>query len=113
MQGLISFTEEYACYFKSNSCELVPQEMIKLLFGKEVEIDHDVIKKKRDEFVANRGKKTINRTQTIENVQLLLLVSKQSNLGIGMELLLLQDLIETTFDISSVASCMKTDVWER
>lgn len=87
--------------------------MVKLLFGKELDIDHDNLKKKRDEFVANRGRRTTNSTQTIENLQILLLVSRKTDLGVGMELLLLQDLIETTFDIPSVASCMKDDVWDR
>ena len=33
-------------------------------------------------------------------------------LGVGIKLRLLADLIETTFDYSSVASAMKEDVWQ-
>ncbi len=84
-----------------------------MLFGKDVEVGHDVIKRKRDEFMMNRGKKTTDRTQTIDNLRLLLQVSRHSGMGVGLELLLLKDVIETTFDISGVTSCMKTDVWER
>ena len=32
--------------------------------------------------------------------------------GMGIKLRLLADLIETTFDYSSVASAMKEDVWQ-
>ncbi len=88
------------------------QDRTKMLFGKDVEVGHDVIKRKRDEFMINRGKKTTDRTQTIDNLRLLLQVSRHSGMGVGLELLLLKDIIETTFDISGVTSCMKTDVWE-
>ncbi len=84
-----------------------------MLFGKDVEVGHNVIKKKRDEFVVNRGKKTTDRSQTIDNLRLLLEVSRYTGMGVGLELLLLRDVIETTFDIPGVTLCMKTDIWER
>ena len=86
---------------------------MKYLFGKDVEVEHDIIKKKRDELVVNRGKKTTDRSQTISSLKLLLQISQESGLGVGVDLLLLRDLIETTFDIPGVASCMKTDIWEK
>ena len=90
------------------------QEMKKMLFGKEVdEIDHAVIKNKRDEIVAARGKKTVDRNSSIENLKLLLQFSNEAKLGVGMELLLLVDLIATIYDIPSASSCMKDDVWDR
>ena len=85
-----------------------------MMFGKgEVEIDHDVIKKKRDEILSARGKKTTERTENIEHIKILLQLSKEAGLGIGMELLLLVDIVGTIYDIPNVASCMKDDVWQR
>lgn len=93
---------------------LSKQELKKMLFGKDVdEIDHAVIKKKRDEIVAARGKKTVDRTSSIDNLKMLLQFADESKLGIGIELLLLVDIIATIYDIPSAASCMKDDVWER
>ncbi len=90
------------------------QELKLMLFGKEVdEINHDVIKKRRDEIVAPRGKKTVDRNSSIENLKLLLRFSDEAHLGVGMELMLLVDLVATIFDIPSAASCMKDDIWER
>ena len=33
--------------------------------------------------------------------------------GVGVQLRLLSDLLESTFDISSVATAMKEDLWQR
>ena len=85
-----------------------------MLFGKEVdEVDHALIKNKRDEIIATRGKKTVERSTSIENLKLLLQFSEEAKLGVGIELLLLVDLIATVYDIPSAASCMKDDIWER
>ncbi len=90
------------------------QELKKMMFGKDVdEIDHDIVKKKRDEIIAARGKKTVDRISSIDNLKILLDFSSQANLGVGMEVLLLGDLISIIYDIPSAASCMKDDVWER
>lgn len=90
------------------------QELRKLMFGKDVdEIDHNVVKKKRDEIISARGKKTVDRISSMENLKLLLQFSNEAKLGVGMEVLLLCDLVSIIYDIPSAASCMKDDVWER
>ena len=89
------------------------QEIRKQLFGKEVdEIDHAVIKEKRDDIVGVR-KKTIDRSTNIENLKLLLQFSKEASLGVGIEIMLLVDIISVIYEIPSAAACMKNDLWER
>lgn len=90
------------------------QEVKKMLFGKEVdEINHDVIKEKRDDIVINRGKKTGERSGNIDNLKLLLQFSEEARLGVGIEVLLLVDIMGIIYEIPSAASCMKDDLWER
>ena len=98
---------------KKSTKRLNQQELKRLMFGKDVdEIDHKVVKKKRDEIIAARGKKTVDRISSIDEVKNLLQFSNEAKLGIGMEILLLVDLISIIYDIPSAASCMKDDVWE-
>ena len=98
---------------KSNKV-LNQQELRKLMFGKEVDkIDHDIVKKKRDEMIAARGKKTVDRLSSIDNLKMLLQFSNEAELGVGLEVLLLGDLISIFYDIPNAASCMKDDIWER
>ena len=93
--------------------KLNKQEMKKILFGKEVdEIDHKVIRERRDEIVSVRGKKT-ERSTNIENLKLLMQFSEEAKLGVGIELMLLVDIITVIYEIPSAASCMKDDLWER
>lgn len=93
--------------------KLNKQEMKKMLFGKEVdEIDHAVIKERRDEIVSVRGKKT-ERSTNIENLKLLMQFAEEARLGVGIELMLLVDIITVIYEIPSAASCMKDDLWER
>jgi len=90
------------------------QELKKMMFGKDVdEIDHKVVKKKRDEIIAARGKKTVDRVSSIDSLKMLLRFSNEAKLGVGMEVLLLGDLISIIYDIPSAASCMKDDIWAR
>ena len=90
------------------------QELKKMLFGKEVdEIDHAVVKEKRDEIITVKGKKTMDRNTSIDNLKLLLQFSQEAKLGAGMEVLLVVDIISTIFEIPSAAACMKDDLWER
>lgn len=90
------------------------QELKKMLFGKEVdEVDHAVIKEKRDEIMASRTKKTMDRSNNIDGLKLLMQFSQESSLGVGIEILLLVDIITIIYEIPSAAACMKDDVWER
>lgn len=90
------------------------QEMKRMLFGKEVdEIDHAVIKERRDEIVNVRGKKTVERSTNIENIKLLIQFSDEAKLGVGIELMLLVDIVTIIYEIPSSAACMKDDLWER
>ena len=88
--------------------------MKKLLFGKtELDIDHSLIKKKRDELIAQRGKKTIDPSDNIEHFKLLIQLSKEAELGVGIEVMLNVDILASQFDYTTFASCMKDDVWNR
>lgn len=90
------------------------EEMKKMLFGKEVdEVDHAVIKEKRDEIMTTRGKKSLDRGSNIENLKLLLQFSQEANLGVGIEVMLLVDIITVIYEIPSGVACMKDDIWER
>ena len=90
------------------------QEMKKMLFGKEVdEVDHAVIKEKRDEIMTTRGKKTLDRSSNIESLKLLMQFAQEASLGVGVEVLLRVDIITIIYEIPSAASCMKDDIWER
>lgn len=77
------------------------------------EIDHAIIKERRDEIVNIRGKKTVDRSNSIDNLKLLLQFSSEANLGVGIEVMLLVDIISVIYEIPSAASCMKDDLWER
>ena len=90
------------------------QEIKRMLFGKEVdEIDHAIVKERRDEIVGPRGKKTMDRSTNIDNLKLLIQFSDEAKLGVGIELMLLVDVISIIYEIPSAAACMKDDLWER
>ena len=73
--------------------------IVQVLFGKaELDIDHAIIKKKRDELIAGRGKKTIDPSDNIEHFKLLIQLSKEAELGVGIEVLLNVDILATQFD---------------
>ena len=105
---------EWEVIGKKSTKVLNQQELKRLMFGKDVdEIDHNIVKKKRNEIISARGKKTVDRISSIENIKILLQFSNEAKLGVGMEVLLLVDLISVIYDIPSAASCMKDDIWER
>ncbi len=90
------------------------QELKRVLFGKDVdEIDHAVIKERRDEIVGVRGKKTLDRSSNIDNLKLLMQFSAEARLGVGVEVMLLVDIICVIYEIPSAAACMKDDLWDR
>ena len=96
------------------TCPNTQQDVKKLLFGKtELDIDHSLIKKKRDELIAQRGKKTIDPSDNIEHFKLLIQLSKEAELGAGIEVMLNVDILASQFDYTTFASCMKDDVWNR
>ena len=78
-----------------------------------MDIDHGIVKKKRDELIAQRGKKTIDPSDNIEHFKLLIQLSKEAGLGVGIEVMLNVDILSTQFDYTTFASCMKDDVWNR
>lgn len=78
-----------------------------------MDIDHGIVKKKRDELIAQRGKKTIDPSDNIEHFKLLIQLSKEAGLGVGIEVMLNVDILATQFDYTTFATCMKDDVWSR
>ncbi|CAI8034637.1 Eukaryotic translation initiation factor 3 subunit C [Geodia barretti] len=100
---------------KKGSGQLTKQDILRLLFGKDVkdvDVDVDMIIKKRNELISDRGKKTVEMSSLQEKLRWLMDVASQNSLGVGVKLRLLADLIETTFDFSSVAYAMKEDAWK-
>jgi hypothetical protein len=55
---------------------------------------------------------TVEMTNLQERLRWLMDIASDNNLGVGIKLRLLADLIESTFDYSSVASAMKEDLWQ-
>jgi hypothetical protein len=114
VQELLEDDGEWETITRKPTKVLNKQEIKRMLFGKDVdEIDHAVIKERRDEIIGMKGKKTAERSSNIDNLKLLMQFSEEAKLGVGIELMLLVDIITIIYEIPSAASCMKDDLWER
>lgn len=84
------------------------------IFSKDTEINHDVVIKKLNELMANRGKKGTDRTIQIELLIDLRNICKVHNLGDAIECKILFSIIASFYDYNpNIAASMKVDVWER
>ncbi|ESO09399.1 hypothetical protein HELRODRAFT_109647 [Helobdella robusta] len=84
------------------------------IFGKDVEITHDVVRKKLSELVAGRGKKGTDRSMQIDLLIDLRKIAKDHNLGEPLDCKILFCIIASIFDYNpSVAASMKVDMWEK
>ena len=71
--------------------ELTEKDKMKLLFGKDkVEIEVDVIAKKRDQMVETKGKKVSDRLDHVKMIQYLLDISDNAGLGVFLPTSLIQ-----------------------
>eukprot|EP00731_Ephydatia_muelleri_P022471 Em0015g54a len=93
--------------------EMTKLDWKKVLFGKDTEVDQNAVAKKRQEIVALRGKKTTDPFEQLEQLKALLELSADANLGVGVNIRLLIDIAATIFDIPSIASSIRGDVWDR
>lgn len=98
---------------KGTRGEMTKLDWKKVLFGKDTEVDHNVVSKKRQEIVALRGKKTTDPFEQLEQLKALQELSADANLGVGINIRLLVDITATIFDIPSIASSIRGDVWDR
>ncbi|CAH3149908.1 unnamed protein product [Porites lobata] len=88
-------------------------EKAKQLFPKDTEITHEVVLKKLHEILAARGKKGTDRTDQIDFLKQLRVISDNAKLGAGMTVKLLFNIISSIFDYNpNVATCMKAEMWQ-
>ncbi|XP_078361505.1 eukaryotic translation initiation factor 3 subunit C-like [Oculina patagonica] len=88
-------------------------EKVKQLFPKDTEITHAVVLKKLHEILSARGKKGTDRTDQIEFLKQLRVISDNAKLGAGMTVKLLFNIISSIFDYNpNVATCMKAEMWQ-
>lgn len=84
------------------------------MFGKDVEITHEVILKKLMEIISARGKRGTDRNEQIELLKELRTIASQQNLGPAVDMKILFNIIAAVFDYNpTIASCMKNEMWER
>jgi len=84
------------------------------IFSKDTEINHEVVVKKLNELMANRGKKGTDRSIQIELLIDLRNICKVHNLGDAIECKILFSIIASFYDYNpNIAASMKVDVWER
>lgn len=85
----------------------------KQLFPKDTEITHQVVLKKLREILSARGKKGTDRTDQIEFLKQLRVISDNAKLGVGMKVKLHFNIISSIFDYNpNVATCMKAEMWQ-
>jgi len=83
------------------------------MFEKDAEITHDLVIKKLLEIQGARGKKRTNRKEQIDLLNELLDISKEKELGIGIETKIQFAIVAAIFDYNpKVSSAMKPEYWE-
>lgn len=84
------------------------------IFGKDVEINHEVVKRKLIELSAGRGRKGTDRSMQVDMLIELRKIAKDHSLGEAMDCKILMSIVAAIFDYNpSIASSMKAEVWER
>lgn len=84
------------------------------IFSKDTEINHDVVFKKLNELMSNRGKKGTDRNIQIELLIELRQIASAHNLGDAIECRILFGTIAAIYDYNpNIAASMKIEVWER
>ncbi|XP_015778138.1 PREDICTED: eukaryotic translation initiation factor 3 subunit C-like [Acropora digitifera] len=91
---------------------LTAMEKAKQLFPKDTEITHQVVLKKLREILSARGKKGTDRTDQIEFLKQLRIISDKASLGVGMTVKLVFNVISSIFDYNTnVSTCMREEMW--
>ncbi|KAI8494468.1 Eukaryotic translation initiation factor 3 subunit C [Branchiostoma belcheri] len=84
------------------------------MFAKGTEINHAVVLKKLNEILAARGKKGTDRSEQIMLLAELRRISEENNLGLGMTVKILFNIIASIFDYNpNIATCMKDEMWAK
>uniref|UniRef100_A0A8R1E1B5 Eukaryotic translation initiation factor 3 subunit C n=1 Tax=Caenorhabditis japonica TaxID=281687 RepID=A0A8R1E1B5_CAEJA len=73
-------------------------------FDPKEEVTHDVMIKKLNEVMSGRGKRTTDRNQHVANLQKLLEVSEQKELGLGISVKITFCIISALFELNSKIS---------
>ncbi|XP_046343350.1 eukaryotic translation initiation factor 3 subunit C-like isoform X2 [Haliotis rufescens] len=83
------------------------------MFRKDEEITHEAVLKKQTEILSARGKKSTDRSEQIELFKELLTVSDTANLGPGIAVKIMFNIVSAIFDYNpNIATCMRSEVWE-
>lgn len=91
---------------------LTAMEKAKQLFPKDTEITHQVVLKKLREILSARGKKGTDRTDQIEFLKQLRIISDKASLGVGMTVKLVFNVVSSIFDYNTnVSTCMREEMW--
>ncbi|XP_068747600.1 eukaryotic translation initiation factor 3 subunit C-like [Montipora capricornis] len=94
------------------SSSLTAADRAKKLFPKDTEINHQVVLKKLHEILSARGKKGTDRTEQIEFLKQLRVISDRHTLGVGMTIKLVFNIISSIFDYNpNMATCMRVEMW--
>ncbi|XP_064460726.1 eukaryotic translation initiation factor 3 subunit C-like [Ornithodoros turicata] len=84
------------------------------MFAKDAEINHQVVLKKLNEILAARGKKGTDRSEQIDLLCELLVISNTHDLGPGFQLKIAFSVVSAIFDYNpNIATCMKYDMWHK
>ncbi|CAH1233219.1 EIF3C [Branchiostoma lanceolatum] len=84
------------------------------MFAKGTEINHAVVLKKLNEILAARGKKGTDRSEQIMLLGELRRISEENNLGLGMTVKILFNIVASIFDYNpNIATCMKDEMWAK
>ncbi|GMT27988.1 hypothetical protein PFISCL1PPCAC_19285 [Pristionchus fissidentatus] len=84
------------------------------LFEPKQEITHEVMLKKLDEIMQQRGKKSTNRKEHVRTLQELYKISDEKNLGMGMLAKILVTIIGSLFELSTkVSDFMDFQTWSK
>merc|ERR1712136_391012 len=82
------------------------------LFDKDTEINHQVVMKKLNEIILNRGRRSTHRKEQVELLKKLCAVADENNLGDGIKIRITFDIIAAYFDYNSkILDCMKSEPW--
>jgi len=83
------------------------------MFEKGTDVTHVVAVKKLNEIKMNRGKRSTMRSDIVDQLNELKGICQENNLGVAMEIRIVTDLIECSFDYNNkILDCMKLDAWK-
>jgi len=83
------------------------------MFEKGTDVTHAVAVKKLNEIKMSRGKRSTLRSDIVDQLNELKGICQENNLGVAMDIRIVTDLIECSFDYNNkILDCMKLDSWK-